>query len=105
VDINTTGQRVTESETDFWEAEIDGIEHLMESGDAELADIDATSSKAARHAIKRMFGYAILFGGIGLVIDLVLLRFGAHTSLASIGAGMGAVAGATRGITSSRTRQ
>ncbi len=104
-DINTTGQRVTASETAFWEAEAEGIASLIQSGDARLSDIDATSRKAAGRAIKLIFGYATLFGAVGLIIDLVGLRFGRHTLLAPIAAGAGAATGATRAMKSSETRK
>ena len=101
-DINTTGQRVIESEVEFWDAEIDGIGNVILSSDAQLGEIDLASRKNAGRALKSMIGYAILFGGIGFMIDSVNLRHGRDSSWAAIGSGIGAAMGASWAAKKSR---
>jgi hypothetical protein len=101
-DVNTTGQTVTESEVEFWEAEIDGIANVIMSGDAQLGDIDRATRGNAGRVLKFTFGYAILFGGIGVMVDLANTRHGRESSWAAIGSGIGAATGASRAAKKSR---
>jgi hypothetical protein len=102
-EVNTTGQRVVESEIAFWDSEADGIAKLVETGDSQIADLDETSRKAVKRTIKLVLGYSILFGAVGLVIDVVNMRHGRNTSFGPIGAGVGAATGAAGGVKKPRS--
>lgn len=43
LDVNTTGQIVTERETDYWNAEVDGIQAAIQSGEVEFSALEKSN--------------------------------------------------------------
>lgn len=95
LNVNTTGQTLTVTETEFWDAEFDDVVRSF-SGSA-LARVDSVEAALARNAprtIGMIVGYSVAGAALGLIAPIA---FGMEPnpihagSMAGVGAAMGAL--------------
>jgi len=82
LDINTTGQWVTEKESKFWQAELDSLVQAIFTGDM---DMGATTENAKSALTQNLIALGLIFG-LGIVMAVGgLLLFGTRIASSIMG--------------------
>jgi len=91
VDVNTTGQMVTQREKDYWETEIEGFKKAIESGKISFEGLNEDHQKLTRSGWKGLW----IFLGVALVVGVPagVIASKINPAYSNVGIAVGIVAG------------
>ena len=75
VDVNTSGQMVTQAEREYWDAELAGFERAVATGELRTAEITGAAEEIASSGKKIISGQVvqILAGAVVTLVMAVIL--------------------------------
>ena len=105
LDVNTTGQTVTEAERAFWDQELGAVLSVIEGREpVSMAPVEAKVTESTKRLILLTMAYSAAGAVLCGTLQLALHAFGIELfpGFAGIGAGIGAALGSQRGAANAK---
>jgi hypothetical protein len=96
LDVNTTGQIVTQRDIDYWETEIEGFKKTIESGNFSFENLNEDHQKIIKSGWKGFWIFLVVTFAVGFPIGVIASMLNPAFS------NIGIVAGVTAGMAAAR---